>query len=133
LLKRAQSYLDIQCRHGVPDDVRLVLQYTQHINSEKGNDPGNLVAEWEQNRRCSFTTFNWGELEFLHMKLGFKFAGKMADKMLFVANKDRNSEFAVEDFIRVYRSTQKMYAARRRSLADQYIKTQSMSSQTSWI
>lgn len=133
LLKRCQSYLGIQCRHGVPDDVRLVLQYTQHIKAEQGQNPGNLVGEWEQNRKCGYTTFNWGELEFLHMRLGFKFAGKLSDKMLFRANKDRNSEFTVEDFIRVYRTTQKAYSAKRRVLADKYIKITTMSGLTNWL
>jgi len=50
----------------------------------------------------------------LFLKLGFTYPGKMGDDFLFKANKDRDSEFTVDDFVRVFRLTKKIAGWRRR-------------------
>lgn len=82
LLKRAQGIFKIFCRHGVPDEIRLVLDRARNLANEEGKPMGDLVKKWEENRMCNELIFNFGELEALYSKLGMDYALRRSDKIL---------------------------------------------------
>ena len=77
-----------------------------------------LVAKWEQNRMCNELIFNFGELSEMFWKLGMNFALRRSDQILQRANKDRNDEFDVEDFVTIYKLEVKKNRATRRNIAE---------------